>query len=85
MLRTALQHTGKTVMVVTHDGVLDMIWRTAHRAPRTARGTGLDGPGHSDITNAGLNRVRVQGDAVEVLDWVDLLEQSVYDQKKLVV
>ena len=67
-----------------HGGVLDMIWRTA-------RGTGLDGPRQSDIPNAGLNRVRVSGEAVEVLDWADvrhladLPEQPVYDQTKLVV
>src|SRR3989344_2499136 len=55
--RIAQQHRGQTVMVVTHGGVLDMIWRTA-------RGTGLDGPRQSDIPNAGLNRVRVSGEAV---------------------
>ena len=82
--RIAQQHSGQTVMVVTHGGVLDMIWRTA-------RGTGLDGPRQSDIPNAGLNRVRVSGEAVEVLDWADvrhladLPEQPVYDQTKLVV
>ena len=80
----AQQHSGQTVMVVTHGGVLDMIWRTA-------RGTGLEGPRQSDIPNAGLNRVRVSGEAVEVLDWADvrhladLPEQPVYDQTKLVV
>jgi len=82
--RIALRHTGKKVMVVTHGGVLDMVWRTA-------RGTGLDGPRQSDIPNAGLNRVRVDGDVVEVLDWADvrhladLPAQPVYDQTKLLV
>lgn len=82
--RIAQQYQGQKVMVVTHGGVLDMIWRTA-------RGTGLDGPRQSDIPNAGLNRVRVDGDAVEVLDWADvrhladLPAQPVYDQAKLVV
>ncbi|MFN4120995.1 histidine phosphatase family protein [Acidovorax sp.] len=82
--RIAQQHPGQKVMVVTHGGVLDMVWRTA-------RGTGLDGPRQSDIPNAGLNRVRVDGDTVEVLDWADvrhladLPAQPVYDQKKLVV
>ena len=82
--RIAQQHSGQTVMVVTHGGVLDMIWRTA-------RGTGLEGPRQSDIPNAGLNRVRVSGEAVEVLDWADvrhladLPEQPLYDQTKLVV
>ncbi|KRD15777.1 phosphoglycerate kinase [Acidovorax sp. Root267] len=82
--RIAQQYQGQKVMVVTHGGVLDMIWRTA-------RGTGLDGPRQSDIPNAGLNRVRVDGDAVEVLDWADvrhladLPAQPVYDQTKLLV
>lgn len=82
--RIALQHAGQTVMVVTHGGVLDMIWRTA-------RGTGLDGPRQSDIPNAGFNRVRVDAATVEVLDWADvrhladLPAQPVYDQKKLLV
>ena len=82
--RIAQQYQGQKVMVVTHGGVLDMVWRTA-------RGTGLDGPRQSDIPNAGLNRVRVEGDAVQVLDWADvrhladLPAQPVYDQKKLLV
>ena len=49
--RIAQQYAGKTVLVVTHGGVLDMVWRTA-------QGLGLDGPRQSDIPNAGLNRVR---------------------------
>lgn len=84
MRRIAQEHAGRTVMVVTHGGVLDMVWRTA-------RGTGLDGPRQSDIPNAGLNRVRIDGDTVEVLEWADvrhladLPAQPVYDQTKLVV
>ena len=82
--RIAQQYDGQTVMVVTHGGVLDMVWRTA-------QAIGLDGPRQSDIPNAGFNRVRVQGDAVELLQWADvrhladLPEQPVYDQKKLLV
>lgn len=84
MRRIAQQHAGKTVMVVTHGGVLDMVWRTAH-------GTGLEGPRQSDIPNAGLNRVRIDGDAFQVLDWADvrhlenLPAQPVYDQARLMV
>ncbi|PIF29357.1 putative phosphoglycerate mutase [Acidovorax sp. 62] len=82
--RLAAQHAGQTVMVVTHGGVLDMVWRTA-------QGLGLSGPRQSDIPNAGLSRVRLQGDAIEVLHWADtrhladLPAQPVYDQKKLLV
>ena len=82
--RLAQQHAGKTLMVVTHGGVLDMIWRTA-------QGVGLQGPRQSDIPNAGFNRVRLNGDAIELLHWADvrhladLPPQPVYDQAKLVV
>ena len=82
--RIAQQYAGQTVLVITHGGVLDMVWRTAH-------GLGLDGPRQSDIPNAGLNRVRVDGSAIEVLHWADtrhlqdLPAQPVYDQTKLVV
>ena len=62
--RIAQQYAGKTVLVVTHGGVPDMVWRTA-------QGLGLDGPRQSDIPNAGLNRARVQGGAIEVLHWAD--------------
>ena len=80
--RLAQEYAGKTLMVVTHGGVLDMVWRTA-------KGVGLHGPRQSDIPNAGFNRVRLDGDAIELLHWADvrhladLPPQPVYDQKKL--
>jgi probable phosphoglycerate mutase len=82
--RLAQQYAGKTLMVVTHGGVLDMVWRTA-------QGVGLHGPRQSDIPNAGFNRVRLTGDTIELLHWADvrhladLPPQPVYDQKKLLV
>jgi len=81
--RVAQQHAGCTVVVVTHGGVLDMVWRTA-------RGLGLEGPRQSEIPNAALNRVRLRGDAIDILHWADtrhldgLPAQPVYDQKRLV-
>ena len=81
--RLAQRHAGRTVVVVTHGGVLDMVWRTA-------RGLGLEGPRQSDIPNAALNRVRLRGDAIDILHWADtrhldgLPAQPVYDQKRLV-
>lgn len=44
--RIAQQYQGQKVMVVTHGGVLDMIWRTA-------RGTGLDGPARATSPTRG--------------------------------
>jgi probable phosphoglycerate mutase len=65
-----------------HGGVLDMIYRTALALP-------LSGPRQSDIPNAGLNRVRIQGEAIEILDWADarhladMPAQPVYDQTRV--
>ena len=81
--RLVAAHPGETVVVVTHGGVLDMIYRTA-------RSLGLNGPRQSDIPNAGLNRVRVDEAGIDILAWADvqhladLPPQPVYDQLKLV-
>lgn len=73
----------QTVVVVTHGGVLDMVYRTA-------RGLPLSGPRQSEIPNAGLNRVRITGELVEIISWADtqhladLPAQPRYDQRALV-
>jgi probable phosphoglycerate mutase len=81
--RLVAAHRDATLVVVTHGGVLDMIYRTA-------RSLGLSGPRQSEIPNAGLNRVRVHEGGIEILAWADvqhladLPPQPVYDQRKLV-
>lgn len=83
-LRTlATAHAGATVLVVTHGGVLDMVFRTA-------RALSLDGPRLAEIPNAGFNRIRVDPDGgIELLVWADtahldgLPQQPVYDQTRL--
>jgi len=80
--RLAAGHRGETLVVVTHGGVLDMIYRTA-------RSLGLNGPRQSDIPNAGVSRVRVREGGIDILLWADtahladLPPQPVYDQGKL--
>lgn len=81
----AAAHTGQRLVVVTHGGVLDMVWRTAH-------GLSLSGPRQSDIPNAGFNRIRIADPAaptrIEIVDWADtrhladLPPQPTYDQKR---
>lgn len=81
----AAANVGRTVMVVTHGGALDMVWRTV-------RGLGLNGPRQSEIPNAGYNRVRIADAAdpasIEILDWADvrhlegLPAQPTYDQRR---
>lgn len=78
----AQKHPQQTLVVVTHGGVLDMIYRTARALP-------LSGPRQSQIPNAGLNRVRIQSDVIDILTWADtqhladMPAQPVYDQSKL--
>jgi probable phosphoglycerate mutase len=80
--RLVAAHPEQTVVVVTHGGVLDMLYRTA-------RSLGLSGPRQSDIPNAGLNRIRVRDGAFDIVTWADtrhladLPPQPVYDQQKL--
>ena len=81
----AAAHLGQTVLVVTHGGVLDMVWRTA-------RGLGLNGPRQSEIPNAGFNRIRLADpsapDRIEIVEWADtrhladLPAQPTYDQRR---
>lgn len=81
----ASTHVGQRVLVVTHGGVLDMVWRTA-------RGLGLNGPRQSQIPNAGFNRIRLADaaapDRIEIVDWADtrhladLPPQPTYDQSR---
>lgn len=79
--RVVATHPGQTVVVVTHGGVLDMIYRTA-------RSLGLSGPRQSEIPNAGFNRIRVRDGGIDILAWADtrhladLPPQPVYDQQK---
>lgn len=78
----AQRHAGQKMAVVTHGGVLDMVYRSALGLP-------LSGPRISEIPNAGLNRVRLRGEVIEILDWADtrhladLPPQPVYDQQRL--
>ena len=81
-LGNLVQHrTGQRLLVVTHGGVLDMIYRTALDLP-------LSGPRLSAIPNGAINRVRMQGQRVEILGWAEtghllgMPEQPVYDQAK---
>ena len=59
----AAQATGR-LAVVTHGGVLDMLWRTAHGLP-------LSGHRACEIPNTGLNRLRWAGGSLQVDGWGD--------------
>lgn len=57
-------HPVPRIAVVTHGGVLDMLWRAASAEP-------LAGPRRCAIPNTGLNRLRWKGGRLSVLAWAD--------------
>ena len=57
-------HAGQRVVVVTHGGVLDMLWRSAH-------GLSLTGPRECEIPNTGINRLRWAGGRLHIDVWAD--------------
>ena len=69
----AAAHVGQRLVVVTHGGVLDMLWRSAHGLP-------LAGLRECAIPNTGINRLRWAGGALQIEVWGDaahLLEVEV--------
>jgi probable phosphoglycerate mutase len=60
----ATQRPGQTLAVVTHGGVLDMLWRTVH-------GLSLDGLRACEIPNTGINRMRWRNGTLEIVQWAD--------------
>ena len=61
----AHEHAGRRLAVVTHGGVLDMVWRQAKGLP-------LQGPRECLIPNTGINRVRVLPDGgFDILSWAE--------------
>jgi probable phosphoglycerate mutase len=55
---------GQRLVVVTHGGVLDMLWRTVHGLP-------LSGLRECAIPNTGVNRLRWAGGALQIEVWGD--------------
>lgn len=60
----AATRPGQRVAVVTHGGVLDMLWRTAHGLPVAGLRT-------CEIPNTGLNRLRWAGGTLHIEQWAD--------------
>ncbi len=60
----AREHGARRLVVVTHGGVLDMLWRTVH-------GLALSGPRACDIPNTGINTLRWQAGTLGIVQWAD--------------
>jgi probable phosphoglycerate mutase len=62
--RIAETHRGKRIVIVSHGGVLDAVYRAAH-------GMDITAPRSFDVLNASINHVRWDGERLEVLRWSD--------------
>lgn len=62
VLRLARGHPGQTVAIVCHGGVLDCLYRAAHGLP-------LDAPRKWALDNAGISRLRFDGEGLHVGEW----------------
>jgi len=61
--KIADRHAGERILIMTHGGALDIIWRHAH-------GTALtDKKRRAPMLNVSINRVILDGDHWEVVEW----------------
>ena len=73
MREIVASHTGRTVAIVTHGGVLDVVYRHA-------RALAWDAPREHLMLNASINRLQAQPEPLrlQIIDWADVahLEQA---------
>ena len=62
----ATRHAAQSLVVVTHGGVLDVVYRIAG-------GLTIEAPRTYSISNAGVNWVRVEGDRWTIETWGDVV------------
>ena len=65
LAQAASAHSGQQVCVVTHGGVLDVVWRLAH-------GLALDTPRAWALPNTGINRLRFSAGAWQIRSWAEV-------------
>lgn len=64
LLELAQRHAGRTIVVVTHGGVLDCAFRIA-------TGLAIEEPRKHDLLNASLNRITWDGTRFRLVAWAD--------------
>ena len=61
----AARHVGQRVMVVSHGGAMDIVWRHANQVS-------LQAPRQAPLLNASLNRLNVSPEGWSVIRWGDV-------------
>lgn len=74
VVELATLHVG-TIAIIVHGGVLDALYRAARDMP-------IQAPRNFDLPNAGINRLRCEGDRLHLVKWADTshLEQTALDE-----
>ena len=67
--RLVEKHAGENVLVFTHGGVLEMVYRHA-------TGRGLTSPRDFEIPNAAINRIEVGAQGWRILAWAEIAHLS---------
>ena len=67
--RLAEQHPSKTLIAVTHGGVLDVIYRMATGLP-------IEAPRNYPIGNASVNWLRIEGDEWVIESWGEVAHRG---------
>jgi 2,3-bisphosphoglycerate-dependent phosphoglycerate mutase len=75
LTRIASAHSGQTVLLVAHGGVLDCFYRAATRLP-------LNGPRTWELPNTGINRLLWTGEGFTLVGWADVnhLDEAARDE-----
>lgn len=63
--RLAMAHRGQSIALVTHGGVLDLLYREATRVA-------LDAPRTWQLANASINRLLHSGEGMVLVGWADV-------------
>jgi probable phosphoglycerate mutase len=73
--RLAAAHAGQTVLLVTHGGVLDCLYRAASRMA-------LNAPRTWELPNTGINRLLYTGSGFTLIGWGDVhhLDDAALDE-----
>ena len=61
----AARHVGQRVMVVSHGGAMDIIWRHASQVA-------LQAPRQTPMQNASINRISISPEGWRIIDWGDV-------------
>jgi probable phosphoglycerate mutase len=70
--RLSQAHRGKSIALVTHGGVLDLLYREAARLA-------LDAPRTWQVANAGINRLLHSGEGLALVGWADVAHLEIVD------